>query len=98
MSLAFSKPDLEKLGMRLQDARLSSHMTQEEVAETCGVTSKHISCVERGQVGPSLPLMAILCRLYRVSADLILEGLLAEGLPRRKHRRNKKRGQDSDPE
>lgn len=78
MSMAFSDADRIKLGMRLQDARLATRMTQEEVAETCGVTSKHISCVERGKIGPSLPLLVILSRLYGVRVDNLLKDLPGE--------------------
>lgn len=36
------------LGARLQEARLLRNMTQEELANKCDVTPKHISNLERG--------------------------------------------------
>lgn len=86
MGMAFVKADREKLGVRLQDARISARLTQEEVAESCGVTAKHISCVERGKIGPSLALFSYMVRAYQVPADDLLRDLPRE-IPRGGHQK-----------
>ena len=52
MALKFTSNELVEIGRRVQDARVAKRMTQEYVADQCDCTTKHISDIERGVVGP----------------------------------------------
>lgn len=41
----------QSIGMRLKEARLAQHLTQERVAELIGITTGHYGRAERGEVG-----------------------------------------------
>ena len=41
-------PEAEKLGQKLQRCREKKRLTQQEVADYCGVSKNYISAVERG--------------------------------------------------
>ena len=56
MALKFTSNELVEIGRRVQDARVAKRMTQEYVADQCDCTTKHISDIERGVVGPSFPV------------------------------------------
>lgn len=45
------------LGKRIQEARTLRNITQDQLAEFCGVTPKHISAVERGTSPGSVTLL-----------------------------------------
>lgn len=38
---------LSNFGKRLQEARIARNVTQDDLAEKCGVTPKHISAIEK---------------------------------------------------
>lgn len=65
------------LGVRLQEARRRAGLTQGQVARRCGVSAKHISCVERGVIGLSVELLGQLGALYGTGVDSFLEGLFS---------------------
>ena len=49
--------DCTLIGKRVREARKSSHMTQEELAEKCSCTPTHICNLENGKIGISLELL-----------------------------------------
>lgn len=49
------------LGKRIQEARLLRNITQDQLAEKCQVTPKHISAVERGTSAGSIVLLLNIC-------------------------------------
>lgn len=56
--------DCTLIGKRVREARKSSHMTQEELAEKCSCTPTHICNLENGKIGVLLEL------LFRLSMAL----------------------------
>lgn len=51
---------LRALGKRIQELRKSKSVSQEQLAEQCGMTSNYIGKIERGEAQPTLEaLMAI---------------------------------------
>ena len=72
MTAGFSKAELEEIGRRIADARVAKRLTQEEVAEYCNCTTKHISNLECGNVGPSFPMIAKLAKLLDTGIDYYL--------------------------
>ena len=48
---------LEKLGRRVRHFRLEKSLTQEEVAELCGLSTKHISDLERGKANVTVMVL-----------------------------------------
>ena len=72
MALKFTSEELVVIGRRVQDARLAKRLTQETVAEFCDCTTKHISDIERGVVGPSFPVIAKMGKLFDMGVDYYL--------------------------
>ena len=60
------------LGLRIRKARQQKKMTQDKLAEACGLSTAHIGHIERGSRIPSLSaLFQIACELD-VSTDYLL--------------------------
>lgn len=72
MALKFTSNELVEIGRRVQDARVAKRMTQEYVADQCDCTTKHISDIERGVVGPSFPVIAKMGKLFDTGVDYYL--------------------------
>ena len=64
----------KEIGVRLAKLRRSSSMTQEDLAEILGVTTKHISHVERGKAALSLRHLIKLSEMYNCSLDYLIMG------------------------
>lgn len=60
-------------GERLSSYRQNANMTQEGLALKTGVTPQAVSKWERGQSLPDIGLLADLCRVLDVSADILLD-------------------------
>ena len=69
--------DYEPIGTRIKNARLNKKYTQEYIAERLNVSCQHISDIERGLNGMSIPSLMELCRLLEVDADYILFGTIS---------------------
>lgn len=63
-----------QIGLRVKQAREAAGLTQERLAELTDVTAQHLSGVERGVVGLSVPVLLRLCAILLVSSDFILTG------------------------
>lgn len=61
------------LGNRVRSLRQESNITQEKAAERLGITTKHISELERGLTAPSLDLLCRISTLYGVSPSELLQ-------------------------
>ena len=72
MALKFTSNELVEIGRRVQDARVAKRMTQEYVADQCDCTTKHISDIERGVVGPSFSVIAKMGKLFDTGVDYYL--------------------------
>ncbi len=64
----------KEMGIRLAKLRRSSGMTQENLAEILGVTTKHVSHVERGKAALSLRHLVKLSNMYNCSLDYLIMG------------------------
>lgn len=63
-----------RVGANIQLAREQAHYTQEELSELLSITPNHLSAIERGVSGVTLETLEHLCRLFGVSADMLLFG------------------------
>jgi len=68
----------EPIGTRIKTARVNKKYTQEYVAEKLDVSCQHISDIERGLNGMSIPSLMEICRVLEVSADYILFGITSD--------------------
>lgn len=66
--------DYAPVGERVKNARVMRELTQEQVANKLGVSSQHISEIERGLSGLSIPSLMEICRILDIDADYILFG------------------------
>lgn len=66
-----------KFGTRLRLARERAGLTQKQVMEMTELNDKSLSRYENGVTNPDPATIAILCRLYDVSADYLI-GLTME--------------------
>ena len=66
------------LGEKLLDLRKSKGLSQEEVADKLGVTRQTVSKWETDQSTPDFDKIAPLCKLYDISADELLTGVIIE--------------------
>lgn len=67
--------DRVQTGNRIWEIREQHHLTQKELAEKLGCTTKHVSQVERGFASFSYELMSDFCDLFGVSMDFLVRGL-----------------------
>lgn len=68
--------DLARIGQRIKEAREAAHITQEELAQAVGCTTKHIGAIERGIKTPRLDTFIIIANTTGASADLLLQDLI----------------------
>ncbi len=59
------------LGKRIQEARLLRNITQDQLAEKCNVTSKHISAIERGTSTGSVTLILNICNILNITPNAL---------------------------
>ena len=64
---------LSNFGKRLQEARIARNVTQDELAEKCGVTPKHISAIERGISPGSVTLLLNICNYLGISPNTLFD-------------------------
>lgn len=57
------------IGTRLRECRIKKHLTQKELANRIGTSSKYLSHVETGVKFPSLEMLVCLARELDVSLD-----------------------------
>lgn len=63
------------LGKRIKEMRQKRNLSQESLAEMIGVCNgTHLSNIERGLYGLSLPRLVQVCQALNVSADYLLFG------------------------
>jgi transcriptional regulator with XRE-family HTH domain len=65
------KTFLQQIGDRLREARQTQHLTQEELAEKCGLHRTFIGSVERGERNVSVLNLRLIAKVLRLPlADL----------------------------
>ena len=65
--------DLPVLGERLKKARKDRGLTQEQLAERSGLSTRHIAKIEKGDVNPSFEVLSTLVKTLCVSFDAIFD-------------------------
>ena len=63
---------LRKIGLSVKSARMAANITQEELAERLGKTSKTISNIERGTVAPSIETLYEISKALKVPMSDLL--------------------------
>lgn len=64
---------------RLQTLRKRAGLSQEKLAETCGVSRQAVSKWEAGQAQPDMDKLILLSKLFGVSLDELVKGEKAQG-------------------
>ncbi len=61
------------IGSKIKALRRAKDLTQEELAEVLGVSSKAVSQWECGRTAPDISQLPVLCNFFEVTADELLE-------------------------
>lgn len=64
---------LPVLGEQLKKARKDRDLTQEQLAERSGLSTRHIAKIEKGDVNPSFEVLSTLVKTLCVSFDAIFD-------------------------
>lgn len=64
----------ECIGKRVKKLRKKQHLTQAALAEMIGITTKHLSEIERGVTGMSIDVQLQLSKKFRCSIDYLVKG------------------------
>lgn len=78
-------------GKRIQEARLLRNITQDQLAEYCNVTPKHISAIERGTSIGSITLLLHICHYLQITPNSLFVDSIIESssndtiIPIKKH-------------
>jgi len=62
------------IGQGTRRARCRRRLTQEQVADSIGLSTEFYARVERGHAMPSVPTLAKICERLGVSADVLING------------------------
>lgn len=60
------------IGSKIKTLRRAKELTQEELAEVLGVSSKAVSQWECGRTAPDISQLPVLCNFFEVTADELL--------------------------
>lgn len=63
--------DLKVLGEKVRKERKLAGLTQEQLAERCHVSTKHIANIEKGSMNPSYEILLAIARVLPVSLDAL---------------------------
>lgn len=80
MKIKVTGYNYEPIGKRIKKVRTERKYTQEFVAERLNVSCQHISDIERGLNGMSIPTLMELCKVLDVDADYLLFGTITRSL------------------
>ena len=64
--------DLKVLGEKVRKERKRAGLTQEQLAERCHVSTKHIANIEKGSMNPSYEILLAIARVLPVSLDALI--------------------------
>ena len=64
--------DLERLGERIRNARNNKGYTQQELADRCCISLKHLQGIEKGKKNPSYLVLRSIVRMLDISLDSLL--------------------------
>lgn len=71
---------MKAVGIRIKEAREAKHLTQEQLAEIVGLSSTHISVIERGVKAPKLETFVEIANALGVTSDTLLLDVLDNSL------------------
>ena len=66
----------ERLGSRVRQLRVASGMTQEQLAEACGLDRKTVNRFETGALSPAVDRLFVIADALGVTASQLLDGVL----------------------
>ena len=69
---------LDKFSYQLFKYRKENHLSQEKMAERCGITPRHYSDLEKGRVNPTLTTSVFISRAIGISLDELSEELVPD--------------------
>ena len=72
--------DLKAIGTRIKEAREAKGFTQEQLAEIVGLSSTHMSVIERGVKAPKLETFIKIANALNVTSDSLLLDVLDNSL------------------
>lgn len=91
--------ELKHLGARIKQLRKKLRLTQEELAERCGIHYKFLGGIERGDQNPTIKVLGKIARALNASlADLFDYDLVASTPQRRREQLIERIKRSSDPE
>lgn len=64
--------DYISMGSRIRKARKEKHLTQEQLAEACNLSTAHIGHIERGTRALSIESLVTISEILSVSTDYLL--------------------------
>ena len=70
--------DYKIIGKRIQNARLETKLTQEQLAEKLQISTNYLSKVETGREKPNLEMIDRICNNLNVSLPFLLTGVVEE--------------------
>lgn len=65
------------IGKKIQTARLSKGLTQEQLSEKCNISTNHISSVETGHSNCSFSLMIAICNTLDITPNYIFSDFIS---------------------
>lgn len=66
----------KNMGKKFKKLRLEQNKTQNQIAETIGITDKYLSNIENGNANCSLDVFIGLANEYNINADYLLSSVL----------------------
>lgn len=66
---------LVDVGRRIAEARRAKGLSQEKLAESLGISTQSVSCIELGKKSARLENLLNICRVLDVSSDYLLTGV-----------------------
>lgn len=71
---------LLEIGQRIQEYRKQKNLTQEQLAETTGISQKHLSRIEQGYHNPRFDLIIEIANALNVPTDAFAKDLSADNV------------------
>jgi DNA-binding XRE family transcriptional regulator len=68
-------PTARRLGRRIARLRIESAVTQEWLAERCGISTRHLQDIEAGRVNVTLAIELAIARALGVTLSELFEGV-----------------------
>jgi len=69
------KTEQEKLGQKIREQRVVIGLSQEELADACGLHRTYIGSVERGERNISFQNIVVIARALSISPSILIEGI-----------------------